>query len=142
MSKEFVTMQQLGTMVGDLIYKMNEDEFIPDTIIAISKGGIIAGTMLSYHTGANLVISYPGGYFDVSSEIGDKILIVDDIVDTGETVKQVIDELEREWFFDEEALDDVYVASLFVTRGCELVDYYHQEISTHDSVEFEFKKPF
>lgn len=141
MDQEFVTMQQVSTVVSDLIYKMSQDAFIPDTVIAISKGGIIPATMLSYHFGVELVLAEKNGYIPITSDIGNKVLIVDDIVDTGSTITSVIEELEHEWGFNDDELDNVYVASMFVTRGCDIVDYYHSEISSHDSIVIEFKVP-
>lgn len=77
-------------LINKLYQKINwkEEEF--DYIVAINRGGNIIGTILSHKTRLPLVVLDKEEVLDVRG----KILILDDISDTGRTLLKVISNLQ------------------------------------------------
>jgi hypoxanthine phosphoribosyltransferase len=109
-NKQSVNAHIIENMCQDLYQKMNNDSYTPDLIIGISRGGLVP---LGYLAGEKMfnirntlsvaVKSYEG---DQHGEISllhpihfedlkqyKNILVVDDIVDSGQTVRFVLDTL-------------------------------------------------
>lgn len=105
MNKVVVSWQDIFEFVGKLVLKYKNNP--PDCILAVARGGVFIGTLLSYKLGI------PIRYIGVSSYIGDKktdnvyftqhadvnefknILVIDDIIDTGDTIQFVKNVLEN-----------------------------------------------
>lgn len=139
--KNFVSMDQMPVIVSDLVSEIDEAGISPKVIIAISKGGLIPATMISYYYDCPIVTYDPvEDCFSTNNDISSECIIVDDVIDTGNTVNSVISLLEDEFFFTKEDISRIRVASIFATRNNTIVDFYHDEISYHDSVSFEFKQ--
>lgn len=93
-----VTWQDLEDTVSELAEWVKEQQFNPDCILAVARGGTFLGTMLSYKL--NIPIRYVGiSSYDKSKKKDNiiftqyaelngykKILVVDDIVDSGRTI--------------------------------------------------------
>ena len=105
MNKVVVSWQDIFEFVGKLVLKYKNNP--PDCVLAIARGGVFIGTLLSYK------LDIPIKYIGVSSYIGDKktdnvhftqhadvtefknILVIDDIIDSGDTIQFVKDILEN-----------------------------------------------
>ena len=103
MNKVSITWQDIFEFVDKLVLKYKNNP--PDCILAIARGGVFIGTLLSYK------LDIPVRYVGVSSYIGDKktdnvhftqhaeisefknILVIDDIIDSGDTIQFVKDVL-------------------------------------------------
>ena len=103
------TNQQMRADLQDIIRQITHSDFKPDVIVGIARGGLVPATMLSHYFGLPLmVINYSLRDNKVShtSEINDlvqslnkgkDVLIVDDICDSGLTMRKVVDEVTSEF---------------------------------------------
>lgn len=102
------------TAVLEIARQMYDDEFKPEYIAAVTRGGLVAGVMLSHYLGIPLKTLSPDesnlwmaedayGYVPkddrTPDNLGDhdeffakNILIIDDINDTGKTFKDIVDD--------------------------------------------------
>jgi hypoxanthine phosphoribosyltransferase len=99
------TDQQMRGDLLEIIRQISMESFKPDIIVGIARGGLIPATMLShYFVRPLLVINYSlrDNMVDQVSGIGDltrlvqqgkKLLMVDDICDSGETLAKIVEEL-------------------------------------------------
>lgn len=110
-----------SAMRGDLheiIRQMNKNEFRPTIVFGIARGGLIPATMLSHYFEVPLVslnISLRDGLVDnfhsavdtLKHEIVSKqrILIVDDICDSGATLRRIYDYIAAGWTTSPTAFD-------------------------------------
>lgn len=103
MNKVNVTWENVFEFVDKLAKKYKDKNF--DCILAVARGGVFIGTLLSYK------LDIPVRYVGVSSYIGNKkmdnvhftqhaeisefknILVIDDIIDSGDTIQFVKDVL-------------------------------------------------
>jgi len=109
-----VECQQLSwSQIYDLCLKLSnsikKSGFKPDAIVAIGRGGWIPGRIISDFLGIRELYSVKAEYWDVAQtrdeaiitqpvnvEIGGKkILVVDDVADTGKTLNVVISHLKK-----------------------------------------------
>ena len=99
----------------------------PTAILAIARGGLIPGAMLAYMLGVRRILAIESQHYDsnrsrfesgprlfgVNSVLdsldvnSDRLLIVDDIIDTGETIKLIRDETKSH-------AQEIKVAALYV----------------------------
>ena len=84
---ESLSWERFGTAAEDLADAVIADDFAPDLILAVARGGLCLAGALAYaldvknvHLAADTV--------DVS---GARVLIADDVADTGETLRLVRD---------------------------------------------------
>jgi hypothetical protein len=106
-NKIIYTNTQLRGDLQEILRQMTLDAFMPDIIVGIARGGLVPATMLSHYLGKPLeVINYSLRDRKVSqaSEINDvalkikakkKVLLVDDICDGGDTLRNVVDQLDE-----------------------------------------------
>lgn len=105
---EVLSWNQVYELLMELARKIKESGFNPDVILGISRGGLIPSRVLSdLIDNTNLVIVRVKLYFDVNKKLekpimtepisvgleGKSILIIDDIVDTGESLHLVCESL-------------------------------------------------
>lgn len=107
-----------------------------DTIIAVARGGLIAGTQLSHLLNKKLAVifasSYHGpvegrqGNIHISHNIatlvdslGKRVLLVDDLVDSGVTLQEI-----KKILLTEKQVDEVHTAVLFSKKGAVIVPDY------------------
>lgn len=87
-------------LIDDLILKIRESQFKPDCVVGVVRGGYIPSEAISRALKVPLVLVRASSYSDkskigspvISEFIGKpfgKVLIVDDLVDSGETLLQV-----------------------------------------------------
>jgi hypoxanthine phosphoribosyltransferase len=140
MSKLYYNWSELESDLADIIQQMVVDSYKPDVIIAPGRGGYIPGVMLSH-------------YFDVPFEgfkwqfrddkiqddktlkhilehhVSDNILIVDDINDSGKTLKTIDDVVHSIPLYG-----DIRIATLFSKAHSNFneVDFYARELTIDD----------
>lgn len=131
MNEKSYSYNEIHTMVEELAPRIQTD-----CILAIGKGGIIPGAMLSQ------ILNIPFEILNYSSKNGkggklncelykipilfhDRILIVDEICDSGHTLKEVFD------FY--ECHNEVQTLALFYKKTSMFEpDYYHTTINDND----------
>ena len=103
--KLYVNWNDIDHMVDDLINQMFADNWKPDYIVGITRGGLTPAIMMSHKTGIKMytldVRLRDGGtdsnlesnlWMAEAARLGKKILLVDDINDTGETIGWIKDD--------------------------------------------------
>lgn len=103
--KRHISFDQLKGHVNTIIRDMNADSWRPDLIIGVTRGGAVPAVMLSHYFNCKMVgLDVSLRHFDeYGSESncwaaedamnGKKILIVDDINDSGATINWIL----RDW---------------------------------------------
>lgn len=95
MKKIYYNWDHINTACNDLFKEINDDGFKPDLIIGLTRGGLVPATVLSHKFDVPMDtikislrdhISKGGIYKDYGIPQAN-ILIVDDINDTGATIK-------------------------------------------------------
>lgn len=91
---------------------IRRDGFKPDLVVAVSRGGFVPGRLLCDFLGVDNLLSIQSQHWTEAAKMeekailrfpyyvdarGLKILVVDDIVDTGDTLKLARDYIEKEW---------------------------------------------
>lgn len=111
--KEILTWEAYGRGAYELAEMVNDDGFRPDIILAIARGGLfVAGSLgyalgvknlyvmnVEYYTGVDERLEMPvmlPPYLDKVDLRDAKVLIADDVADTGATLKAVYDFAEGE----------------------------------------------
>ena len=106
--REILTWELFGVAGRQLAELVAEDDFAPDLILAIARGGLFVAGALGYalnvknlyvmnvefYTGVDERLDMPVMLPPIPAAIdltGAKVLIVDDVADTGETLKLVRD---------------------------------------------------
>jgi uncharacterized protein len=121
--REVLSYNGFGTAIRELAQQVVDSGYEPDWIVAIARGGLIIGGALAYAMGHKNIVTvnvefYTGvdARLDVPVELppvlnlddiaNRKVLIADDVADTGETLKLVIDKCNK-------ACDEVRSAVLY-----------------------------
>lgn len=106
--REVLTWEQFGKAARELAQQVVDSGFRPDLIMSITRGGMLPAGTMSYAMGIkNLHIINVEFYTGVDTRLplpvllppmpvavdlaGQKVLIVDDVADTGETLRMVRD---------------------------------------------------
>lgn len=146
-NKIIYTNDQMKGDLQEIIRQMTKEGFTPDIVVGIARGGLVPATMLSHYLGKPLmVINYSLRDNKVSqvSEIADlanalnhgkSVLVVDDICDSGETLRKVIDESRNMSNLYSGSFEQVCkVAVLWnnVSQDVFEVDYVGREISREE----------
>jgi uncharacterized protein len=80
-TKSYITWSKVETYVDSLAKLIEESPIeLPETIYGVARGGLIPAVMLSHRLGLPLITN--------KELINEKTLIVDDIVDSGHTIKE------------------------------------------------------
>ncbi len=111
--RENLTWQGFGDACRQIAQQIADSGWMPDLIVAIARGGMLPAGAISYALGvkANGAINvefYTGvgktmlepeilePYMDISSLEGKRVLIVDDVADSGKTLKLIMDLIAKE----------------------------------------------
>lgn len=100
MKKTYISEQQIKSGVLDIVQQMYKDNWRPDYIVGITRGGLIPAVLMSHYTGIKmhtLDVRLRDGddecetncWMAEDASNGKKILVLDDINDTGETFKWI-----------------------------------------------------
>ena len=106
--REVLTWQGFGDASRELTQQIIDSGWIPDLIVAIARGGLIPagaiayamdvkaiGTMnVEFYSGIGETLDEPmllPPLMDVSAMDGKRVLVVDDVADSGKTLKMVMD---------------------------------------------------
>ena len=106
--REVLTWQGFGDASRELTQQIIDSGWVPDLIVAIARGGLIPagaiayamdvkaiGTMnVEFYSGIGETLDEPmllPPLMDVSAMDGKRVLVVDDVADSGKTLKMVMD---------------------------------------------------
>ena len=106
--RENLTWQGFGDACRQIAEQIADSGWIPDLIVAIARGGMLPAGAISYalgvkangainvefYTGVGKTMTEPEilePYMDISSLEGKRVLIVDDVADSGKTLKLIMD---------------------------------------------------
>lgn len=110
--KEVLTWQGFGDASRELAQQVVDSGFEPDIIISVARGGMLPGGALTYAMGTKLTDAINVEFYtdvhetlpdpvllapmlDTESIRNQKLLVVDDVADSGRTLKLVIELLEK-----------------------------------------------
>jgi len=99
--KQHCSWQEIERLVKNVAAQVNKSGTRYDCILAITKGGIVPARLLSRETGIDVVQLVPmRDKTVVMSEMpvldpGKRYLVIDDIYDTGNTYRKVVDALQN-----------------------------------------------
>ena len=105
--KEVLTWQMFGDATQELASRVVASGFLPEIVVAIPRGGMIPAGALTYALGVNLTDTINVEFYtdvhetlsdpvllspmlDTEFIVGRRVLVVDDVVDTGRTLALVM----------------------------------------------------
>ena len=111
--REELTWELFGTASRELSAQVVASGWVPDLIIAVARGGLIPAGAISYAIGVKAMGSMNVEFYtgigetlaepvvlpplmDASELPGKKVLVVDDVADSGKTLKMVMELLRHE----------------------------------------------
>ena len=86
----------LGGALDSLISKLKQDKVKPDVILALTRGGLVPATYVAHALGVTDVKSCKNNPPSFTG-IDTYVLIVDDISDTGDTLKNISEQMKCEY---------------------------------------------
>ena len=106
MNKRYITDKQIHTAVLDIVSQMYSDEWRPDYIVGVTRGGLYPAVLMSHYTGIKmhtLDVRLRDGdehesnaWMQDDAQCGTNILVLDDINDTGEAFLWIRQDWKRE----------------------------------------------
>lgn len=109
--KEVLTWEGFGDASRELAQQIVDSGYTPDIVVAVARGGMVPGGALTYALGVKLTDAINVEFYtDVSQTLpdpillapmldtesikGKQVLVVDDVADSGRTLKLVVELLE------------------------------------------------
>lgn len=106
--KEVLTWERFGTAARELAAQVVADGFTPSIVISVARGGLVLGGAMTYALGVKLADAINVEFYtdvhetlpdpvllapmlDTDSIKGKRVLVVDDVVDSGRTLALVLD---------------------------------------------------
>ena len=99
MNKRYITEEHMEKGILEIVSRMYADNWRPEYIVGITRGGLIPAVKMSHYTGIKMHtldvrlrdgdIQESNEWFQKQVKAGTKILVLDDINDTGETFKWI-----------------------------------------------------
>lgn len=139
MKKIKYTKKQFDKDIETLVTKIEKSKVQFDYIVALSRGGLIPGVVLSHKLGLRLVpVSWSTRDFienesncwvpeDINK--GCKVLVVDDIIDSGESLKTLLEDWGSS-VANKLNTENIYIASLIYNKDQDIVPkFYATKIS-------------
>ena len=101
--KKFINHATVAAYLGVIVEKMRKDNFTPDLVVGLSRGGLIPGAMMSHFMNVPF-IPFQTALRDHpvwkpnKADLADAktVVIIDDICDTGATFKKLKAELNEQ----------------------------------------------
>jgi hypoxanthine phosphoribosyltransferase len=104
--KQYINFEQMKGHCNEILRQMADDNWHPEIILGITRGGALPAVMLSQYLNVKMIgldvslrDTIEDGFGQESNELvaidaayGKKVLIVDDINDTGATINWIIDD--------------------------------------------------
>lgn len=145
--KIIVTFNDMTTLVEELITQLDKDKWRPDIVVGISRGGLLAATMISHYYDCEFQALSWSSTDGASNESncwlpedaleGKKTLIVDNISSTGKTLKQIQADWNSAVFKDLDWDETIQYAVLHQRRTCEFpINYVAEHITDSDWIEY------
>lgn len=127
--REDLTWMEFDAMWQDIRRQMKADNYTPDYIYGIPRGGLPLGVTLSNNLNIPLILEDGIEY----AKMGKKILVVDDISDSGETLSEL-----KALYSTYNCLDKIKVATVLYRSGTKAIpDYFGKYLpATMDSKEY------
>jgi uncharacterized protein len=97
-----ISQSEVKGFVFEILRSMQSDAWIPDYIVGINRGGLVPANMISQYLDIRLVtldVSFSTNNFESNLWIpedildGKKVLFVDDINDTGNTINWIVNDM-------------------------------------------------
>lgn len=106
--REVLTWENFGIASRELARKIVDSGFVPDIVIAIARGGLIPAGAIAYAMGVKAAGTLNVEFYsdieetlpdpvvlepllDTDSIVGKKLLVVDDVADSGRTLALVVE---------------------------------------------------
>lgn len=98
--------EQMRGDLQEILRQMNLENYRPDLVVGIARGGLVPATMISHYLKKPLqtinyslrdnMITHMTEISDVTNRLGEgiNVLLVDDICDSGATLRKVVDDME------------------------------------------------
>lgn len=110
--REVLTWETFGIASRELAQKIVDSGFVPDIVIAIARGGLIPAGAIAYAMGVKAAGTLNVEFYsdveetlpdpvvlepllDTDSIVGKKLLVVDDVADSGRTLALVVELLNK-----------------------------------------------
>jgi hypoxanthine phosphoribosyltransferase len=138
MKKHFVSWQEIERLTDNIAGQIKSENFSPDVLLAISRGGLVPAVLLSHRLGTKIIATInvqfyqsvgkhsdsPTIVFPFSAQDyrGKSVLVVDDIADTGQTLKLVCESLNEASY--------VAVAVLHLKSNSGFVPDYYGDVAS------------
>lgn len=137
-NKVFYTNEQMVAALDSIHRAMHIDLVKPDVVYGITRGGLIPAVYSSHYFDVPMntikVTTYDDQHFGSVEEIiadlknGKTVFLVDDICDTGNTLRYIIGEIQANDDSEDEntpsLLDSLYIATLIHNEACDIEPDY------------------
>ncbi len=142
--KRYISQEEINRYCLNIVSMMFRDNFKPDIIVGITRGGLWPAMMLSHYLGIKMHtldvrlrdgdIKESNGYLKKEVLKGTKILVIDDINDTGATFNWI----KEDWNVDDDSeKSNVKFAALIDNVPSEfVVEYNGVEINKEENPEW------
>lgn len=134
MKKIKYTKKQFDTDIDVLVKKIKKSKIEFKYIVALSRGGLIPGVVLSHKLSLRLVpLSWSTRDFEnrefncwIPEDInnGDKVLVVDDIIDSGEALKTMFEDWNSS-VSNQLAYNNISIATLIYNKDQSIVPHFY-----------------
>jgi hypoxanthine phosphoribosyltransferase len=111
-AREILGWDEFGSASRELAVRVHESGFVPDMVVAIARGGLLLAGSIAYaldvkscgainvefYTGVDLRLDEPvllSPLLDTPSVAGQRVMLVDDVSDSGQTLAMVLALLQR-----------------------------------------------
>jgi len=144
-NKQYYSYDEIHKFCEVLAHRLKGSHF--DSVVGVSRGGLVPATIIAEYMNVRHlrtvgVHSYQlngmstGGkavlYQSCSPYLSGRVLVIDDISDTGNTFKFL-----KDHFSKNNSIDEIVTCSLFVRRSSSFIpDYYHTDIIGKDWIVF------
>ena len=133
---EYVSWKQIYRMLVEIAHRIKRDGYKPDMVMGVLKGGLIPARIMSdllrideigiigvkFYKGISTREAKPELTLPPTPSVsGKRVLVVDDVIETGRTIQLVLDELYRY------GVKEVKTTTLYVKKWSPILpDYYYR----------------